>query len=89
MIKGMKDLKHQNQSKKKNHIFLKLLSEFLVLFAIATMSIVLYDMYSNIEVEQDSYTIEKVAQEVSTKDTEDISDILEEISKSVVRNIEN
>ena len=53
------------------------------------MSIVLYDMYINIDVYEDMYTVEKVSQEASTKVSKDISLVLEEISKSVVRDIEN
>ena len=61
----------------------------LIIFMIATFSIVLYDMYINIEIEDESYTPKKVSQEISTENTEDTSTMLENISKSVVRNIKN
>ena len=50
------------------------------------MSIVLYDMYINIDTEKEIYTAEKTAKEVSTKNTDDVSKMLEKVSKSVVRN---
>lgn len=59
----------------------------IIVFIIATSSIVLYDMYINIEVENEGYLTEKVSREISTKNTRDISTMLEEVSKSVVRNI--
>ena len=61
----------------------------LIIFMIATVSIVLYDMYINIEVEDESYIPKKISQEISTENTEDTSTMLENISKSVVRNIKN
>lgn len=81
---GMKSLKNHRKKEKKNHILGKLLGQILVLFFVATISIVLYDMYINIDVYEDVYTAERVSKEVSTKNTEDISQMLEEVSKSVV-----
>lgn len=60
-----------------------------MIFSIATVSIVLYDMYINIEIEEETYTPKKVSQEISAENTEDVSTMLENISKSVVRNIKN
>ncbi len=63
--------------------------EAIFIFIIATASIILYDMYINIEVEPDInyYTAEKLAKEASIEDTDDVSEMLENASKSVVRNI--
>ena len=85
----MKVLKNHRKREKKNHIFVKIFAEITLIFAISTMSIVLYDMYINIDVYEDMYTVEKVSQEASTKVSKDISLVLEEISKSVVRDIKN
>ena len=74
---------HQKE-KNKNHLFIKLILELLIVFIIATMAIVLYDMYINIEIEDNSYNVEKVSKDINTKDAEDISIILENVAKSVV-----
>ena len=83
--------KYNNPKKKKTHIFTWIVFEAIFIFIIATASITLYDMYINIDVEPNSdyYTAEKIAKEVSTEDTDDISEVLENTSKSVVRNIKN
>ena len=80
----MKLLKHHQEERVKKHIFIKLVLELIIVFIIATIAIVLYDMYINIEIENNSYIAKKVSQEISTEDTEDISTVLEEVSKSVV-----
>lgn len=85
----MKILKNHRKKEKKNHIFIKIFAELALIFAISTMSIVLYDMYINIDVYQQDYTVDKVSQEASTRDTKDISSMLEEVSKSVVRYFKN
>lgn len=85
----MKVLKNYRKREKKNHIFVKIIAEIALIFAISTMSIVLYDMYINIDVYRQDYTAEKISQEASTKDTTDISSMLEKVSKSVVRYIKN
>lgn len=85
----MKVLKNHRKREKKNHIFVKIIAEIALIFAISTMSIVLYDMYINIDVYRQDYTAEKVSQEASTKDTTDVSSMLEKASKSVVRYIKN
>lgn len=84
---GMKNLKNHRKKEKKNHIFVKIFAEIALIFAISTMSIVLYDMYINIDVYEDMYNAEKISQEVNTIDTKDISSMLEQVSKSVVRNL--
>ncbi len=74
--------------KKKNNIVMWLIGELIFIFIVATASIVLYDMYINIDVvEYDGYVAEKTVKEVNTENISDISETLENISKSVVRNI--
>lgn len=81
-------LKNYNNKKKKNHTLLFLIGEAIFIFIVATASIVLYDMYINVDVvEYESYSAEKISKEVNAQNTNDISDILENASKSVVRNI--
>ena len=65
--------------------------QLLLIFTIATMSIVLYDMYINIDVdvEKETYTAEKTSKEISIQNTQDVSTMLEKVSKSVVRNFKN
>lgn len=82
-------MKNYVKKQKKNYILSKMILGILIIFMIATVSIVLYDMYINIEIEDESYTPKKVSQEISTENTEDASTMLENISKSVVRNIKN
>lgn len=81
-------MKNHRKKEKKNHYIAKFFGLILLLFTIATLSIVLYDMYINIDSE-DEYTVEKVVKEISIESTNDISSILEEVSKSVVRDIED
>ncbi len=85
----MKILKNHRKREKKNHIFVKIFAEIALIFAVSTMSIVLYDMYINIDVYEDMYTVKNISQETSAKDTTDVSSMLEEVSKSVVRYIKN
>lgn len=82
-------MKNYIKKQKKNYIVSKMILGILIIFMIATFSIVLYDMYINIEIEDEGYTPKKVSQEISTENTEDTSTMLENISKSVVRNIKN
>ena len=77
-------MKNHRKKEKKNHLFIKIIGEIILIFAIATTSIVLYDMYINIDVYENSYNIAKVSQETLSEDTRDISGILEETSKNVV-----
>ena len=77
-----------NKKKNKTNVLVWLIGEIFLIFVTATASIVLYDMYINIDVvEYDGYVAEKTAKEVNTENTNDISGILESVSKSVVRNI--
>ena len=92
MFKNKKErkgiLNSYNKKKNKSNILMWLIGEAIFIFVIATASIVLYDMYINIDVvEYDSYVSDKTAREVNTENTNDISDTLENVSKSVVRNI--
>lgn len=80
------NMKENYGKKEKKHIILQVLIELIFIFMIATFSIVLYDMYINIDVDEEIYSSKKISQEVSTKETEDISTVLSEVSKSVVRN---
>lgn len=80
--------KYKRENKRK-HILSKLIFQTLGIFVIATISIVLYDMYININVENELYETEKISQEISTENTEDISTMLENVSKSVVRYFKN
>lgn len=85
----MKILKNHRKKEKKNHIFVKIFAEIALIFAISTMSIVLYDMYINIDVYEQNYTAEKITKETSI-DTDSVGNIgymLEKVSKSVVRDI--
>ncbi len=82
-------MKNYRKKEKKNHVISKLILQALIIFAIATASIVLYDMYINIDVEEESYMAEKASKEISIKNTEDVSAMLENVARSVVRNIKN
>lgn len=76
------------KKKSKTNIIMWLIGELVFIFIVATASIVLYDMYINIDVnEYKEYTAEKISQINKEEGTSDISDTLENVSKSVVRNI--
>lgn len=79
-------MKHYQEKEKKDHVLGKFLMQITIIFIVATISIVLYDMYINIDVDNNTYSPEKVSTEISTKNTENISSVLETVSKSVVRN---
>lgn len=83
-MKRVKNLKDYIIRENKSHLLSKLVLQILIIFAISTFSIVLYDTYINIEVEDESYTAEKLSKEISIQNKEDISEVLEDISKSVV-----
>lgn len=86
--KGVWEILKSYKNKNKNHVIVWMIAETVFVFVIATVSIVLYDMYINIDVEEDkTYVAEKVAKEVTAEDTNDISEVLENASRSVVRNI--
>ena len=86
----MKRLKKHRVEKKKNHFFLNILTKKLEVFIISTASIVLYDMYVNIDVEpKEYYSSEKLSKETNVENVTDISGMLEKATKSVVRDIKN
>ena len=86
----MRRLKNHRKKEKKNHFFLNILTKTLAVFIISTASIVLYDMYVNIDVdEKEYYSSEKLSKEISVENKTDISSTLEKVTKSVVRNIKN
>lgn len=92
VFRGRGGLKSYNGKKKdKNHVIIWMIAETVFVFVVATVSIILYDMYINIEVDNSSttYIAEKTAKEVNTENTNDISEVLENASNSVVRNLEN
>lgn len=83
-------MKSYNKKEKKQNTISLIFDEILLIFVIATISIILYDMYINIDVENyETYAKEEKIQEVSSENTSDISSVLEKSSKSVVRNIKN
>lgn len=76
------------KKKNKTNIIMWLIGELIFIFVVATASIILYDMYINIDVkEYGEYTAERTAKVNKQDDTSDISETLENVSKSVVRNI--
>lgn len=85
-------MKNYNNYKKKEktHILTWVIGELIFIFIVATTAIILYDMYINIEVTpEQSYIAEKVSKQVNVENTNDVSEIIENASKSVVRNIKN
>lgn len=84
-------LKSYNRKQKKSNTFSNVVGEIILIFVVATASIVLYDIYINIDVTQE----EVQASEVMPKETaleeneNDISEMLESCSKGVVRDIKN
>lgn len=81
-------MKNYNKKGKKTHIISWLIGEAIFIFVVATSAIILYDMYINIDVDKyDTYTTEKVAKEVNIEEdtkSQEISEVLEEVSMSVV-----
>ena len=84
-------MKSYKENNKKNNKLIDAIEELILIFVVATISIVLYDIYINTDTaSQQSYETLKTAKEIETENTgEDISEILENTSKSVVRNIKN
>lgn len=88
-------MKSYNKKGKKTHILTWLIGEAIFIFVVATAAIILYDMYINIDVEKyDNYVVEKTTKEVSLNNSnsavdDNISEMLENASRSVVRNIKN
>lgn len=80
----MKNYNYKKKSKKP-HILTWLIWEAVFIFIIATASIVLYDMYINIDATpKESYTAKKTVKEVNAEKEAGISEILENTCKSVV-----
>ena len=52
-------MKSQRKKEKKQHILGKVLAQTIFIFSIATMSIVLYDMYINIEVDNEAKDLQR------------------------------
>ena len=78
-------MKKYSKKPKKTHLVTWLIWEAISIFIIATVSIVLYDMYINIDVvPEQKYTAEKTSKEVNAENENTISDTLEKASKSVV-----
>ena len=76
--------------KEKQHILPWVIGEAVLIFLVATASIILYDIYINIDVNQEeTYIPEKISKEVNANDETNLSEILESVSKSVVRHIKN
>ena len=83
-------MKKYNKKEKKQHILTWVIGEAILIFAIATIAIVLYDTYINVEVTPNiQYQVEKISKEANTTSENDISEMLENVSKSIVRNIKN
>ncbi len=83
-------MKKYNYDKRisKQKLFIWLIGEAFFIFVVATTAICLYDTYINIEVKSyDNYTLEKTSEKIEKEENADISDTLEEVSKSIVRNI--
>lgn len=73
------------KKKEKNNILTWVIGEAIFIFIVATATIILYDMYINIDVTpHESYIPEKVAKEVNVENTSDISETIENTSQSVV-----
>jgi len=65
-------LEKQRKKGNKSHVIIKIISQMIIVFIIATSSIVLYDMYINIEVENEGYlkSIQGKGTFVAPKNTE-------------------
>lgn len=80
-------MKNYKKKEKKPHLLTWLIWEAVFIFIVATASIVLYDMYINVDVEEyKDYQIEKTSKskEVNVENVSDISETLENVSRSVV-----
>ena len=79
-------MKNYGRKEKKTHIITWVLIQLIFIFVIATIAIILYDIYINIDVApyENYVSVEKQAKEVSTEGSDDISETLEIVSKSVV-----
>ncbi len=78
-------MKKYNNKRNKTHILTWLIGEAIFIFIVATASIALYDMYIKIEVNpSQEYITEKVSKEINADSTYNVSEMLENVSKSVV-----
>lgn len=85
-----KTLKRYKDNEKNNNKLIYAIEELILIFAVATISIILYDIYINVDVvQEENYETTKTLKEVNIDNESDISEILENTSKSVVRNIKN
>ena len=82
-------MKNYIKKQNKNHILSKIFIQIFLVFAIATTSIILYDMYIKIEVEDSPYIASKTTKEISAESSDDVSAMITNASKSVVRNIKD
>lgn len=82
-------MKNYIKKQNKNHILGKIFMQIFLVFAIATTSIILYDMYIKIEVEDSPYIASKTAKEISVESSDEVSTMITDASKSVVRNIKD
>lgn len=90
LYKKGKRLKRYKNNEKNNNKLIYAIEELILIFAVATISIILYDIYINVDVvQEENYGTIKTAKEVNIDSESDISEILENTSKSVVRNIQN
>ena len=81
-------MKGYRKKEKRIHLLTWVIGEFILIFIIATISIILYDIYIHIDATpEESYAPIKISQEVNTENVNDISEVLEIASRSVVRNI--
>ena len=81
-------MKGYRKKEKRTHLLTWVIGEFILIFIIATISIILYDIYIHIDTTpEESYAPIKISQEVNTENVNDISEVLEIASRSVVRNI--
>ncbi len=81
-------MKGYRKKEKKAHLLAWVIGEFILIFIIATISIVLYDIYIHIDTSpEESYVPVKITKEVNTEEVDNISETLESVSKSVVRHI--
>ena len=73
------------KKKEKKHILTWVIGEAIFIFIVATATIILYDMYINIDATpRETYIPEKISREVNVENSNDMSQIIENTSQSVV-----
>ena len=83
-------MKKYKEKEKKDKTLIWALEELMLIFVVATVSIVLYDIYINVDIEpKQEYSATKITKETNIGETKDVSGMLENVSESVVRNIKN